>query len=118
MTAENRMDAVFAPLDDRTFTSSLLNTWPSGPSDYLVFVATSHNRDLIRKVAARHPCRQVMLDHYIEGLGITGVVDDGYAIAPGCPMNDIDGRLRPIHNTADLGAVEFVPVAGTTLLFR
>jgi hypothetical protein len=43
---------------------------------------------------------------------------DVYTLVAGCPTNDIDGRLRPVHARADLGAVEFVSAPGTSILFR
>jgi LacI family transcriptional regulator len=79
LTAGARMDAIFSSLSEHAFEGSLLNAWSCGPEDFLVFVATSRNPDLIRQISARNACRQVMLDHHIEGLGITGVVDDGHA---------------------------------------
>ena len=77
LTAVNRMDVVVTQLDDNPLETSILSAWPPGPADFLVFVATSRKEELIRRIAERHPCRQVMVDHFFEGMGVTGVVDDG-----------------------------------------
>jgi len=77
MSAEKHLDALFVRLDDVTGETHFANEYPPSGVRYLIFVSTYRNIEQIKRVAETYKCPAVILDHYDEKLGLTGVLDDG-----------------------------------------
>lgn len=102
MSAEKHMDALFVRLDDVTGETHFANEYPPSGVSFLVFVSTYRNVEQIKRVADAYPCPAVLVDHYEERLGITGVLDDG-----------VSGMKQAVHHLVDLGhrRIAFIDLA-------
>lgn len=79
MSVEHNLDVIFTRIEELDDEEAFLKKYAPGATDQIVFVSTFRNLDPIRRIGRLCEGKKVMVDHYVEGAGITGIVDDGVA---------------------------------------
>lgn len=78
--SEKDIDIVFVRLDYNNRIEDekyILREYPPGSVDFVAFVSVFKNPQQIVRIAKNYRSA-VMLDHYIEGNELTGIIDDGF----------------------------------------